>query len=180
LRYIIYDLEATCWRGRPPHGINEIIEIGAYKINEFGEVLGIFNKFVKPTLNPILSDFCKSLTSITQEDINRAKTYPFVIESFQEFIDIDDDNFVLCAWGKFDVQMLKINCDLHKLDDTWLDNNINVKDQYQRIKGPLKHGGLKNTIKMEGMEFTGIHHRAIADAENLAKIFIKYIDEWVV
>lgn len=180
MRYIIYDLEATCWRGRPPHGINEIIEIGAYKLNDYGEVLGVFNKFVKPTLNPILSDFCKSLTSIKQEDVNRAKTYPAVIEQFQDFIEIENDDYCLCAWGKFDVQMLSINCNLHKLDTDWLDLNINVKDQYARIKGEQKLGGLKNTIKMEGMEFTGIHHRAISDAENLAKIFIKYIDEWIV
>jgi hypothetical protein len=32
MNFIIFDLEATCWMGRPPHGINEIIEIGAVKV----------------------------------------------------------------------------------------------------------------------------------------------------
>jgi inhibitor of KinA sporulation pathway (predicted exonuclease) len=41
-----------------------------------------------------------------------------------------------------------------------------------------KKTGLKATIKREGFEFTGIHHRAVSDAENTAKIFIKYIDMW--
>jgi 3'-5' exoribonuclease 1 len=180
LRYIIYDLEATCWRGRPPHGINEVIEIGAYKVNEYGEVLGMFNKFIKPMLNPVLSEFCKSLTSISQDNVDKAKMYPNVIQEFQDFINIDDDNYQLCAWGKFDVQLLRVNSVLHKMEIDWLENNINVKDQYHRIKGEHKLSGLKNTIKTEGMEFTGIQHRAISDAENLAKIFIKYIDEWVI
>lgn len=177
MKFIIYDLEATCWRGRPPHGANEIIEIGAYKINQFGEVLDIFNKFIKPTVNPILSEFCKKLTSISQQDVDKAKTFPHTIQDFQDWIDIDED-YMLCSWGKFDVQLLKNDCILHKLDTEWLDSNMNVKGQYHEIKGEHKLTGLKNTIKHEGMEFTGIHHRAISDAENLAKIFIKYIDMW--
>ena len=57
MNYILYDLEATCWLGRPPKGIQEIIEIGAVKVNEYGEVLGEYNKFVQPTVNKKLS--CK-------------------------------------------------------------------------------------------------------------------------
>ena len=48
------------------------------------------------------------------------------------------------------------------------------------MKADKVERGLKAITKKEGFEFTGIHHRAIADAENLAKIVAKYIDEWVV
>ncbi len=178
MNFIVYDLEATCWRGRPPHGINEIIEIGAVKINPLGEILGSYNKFIKPSVNPILSEFCKSLTSITQQDVDRAKDFPTTIEDFQDWINIHEEDYMLCAWGKFDVQLLQTNCKLHKIDIDWLDYNMNVKDNYHAMKGEHKLSGLKNTITHEGLEFTGIHHRAISDAENLAKIFIKYIDEW--
>ncbi len=178
MNFIIYDLEATCWLGRPPHGVNEVIEIGAYKIDEFGDVKSIFNKFIKPTVNPILSDFCKKLTSISQEDVDKSKTFPNVIEEFKDWIEIEED-YRLCSWGKFDVQLLRNDCILHKLEDDWLEHYLNVKGQYHEIKGEHKLTGLKNTIKHEGMEFTGIHHRAISDAENLAKIFVKYIDDWV-
>lgn len=177
VNFIIFDLEATCWRGHPPHGHNEVIEIGAYKINPFGEVLGKFSHFIKPTVNPILSDFCKSLTSIKQEEVDRAKVFPKVVEEFQNWVDIDT-NYKLCCWGKFDITLLKNDCKLHKLEDDWLDENINLKNQYHEIKGEHKLGGLKNTLKHEGFEFTGVHHRAIYDAENLAKIFVKFIDEW--
>ena len=42
-----------------------------------------------------------------------------------------------------------------------------------------RYTGLKTTLKREGFEFEGVHHRAISDAENLCKIFVKYLDEWV-
>jgi 3'-5' exoribonuclease 1 len=177
VNFIIYDLEATCWLGRPPHGVNEVIEIGAYKVNELGEDLGVFSRFIKPTVNPLLSDFCKKLTSIKQDDVDRAKNFIGVIQDFQDWIDMDED-YLLCSWGKFDIQLLKNDCMLHKLETDWLDHNLNVKGQYHDIKGEHKLTGLKNTLKNEGLEFTGIHHRAISDAENLGKIFIKYIDEW--
>lgn len=180
MNYIIFDLEASCWLGRPPHGINEVIEIGALKINEYGEVLSSFNKFVKPTVNPILSDFCKKLTSISQDDIDRSKTFPHVIAQFQEWIDIYDEPYCLVSWGKYDKRQLQGDCRLHKLDDEWLEYHINLKDQYKDLKRLPDGPGLKKAVKMEGFEFTGIHHRAIADAENTAKIFIKYIDAWTI
>ena len=75
----MFDLEATCWLGRPPHGVTEIIEIGAVKYNGYGEELGVFNQFIKPTVNPLLSPFCTKLTSITQENVDRSKTFDMTI-----------------------------------------------------------------------------------------------------
>lgn len=179
MKYILYDLEATCWLGRPPKGIQEIIEIGAVKVNEYGEVIGEYNRFVRPTVNTKLSSFCTKLTTITQQDVDKAQTFPYVGKDFQDWIDIYDDDYVLCAWGEFDIRMLKKDCDLHKMDTDWLHSFSNIKRQYQILKKLDKGTGLKKTTHAEGFEFTGKHHRAIADAENLAKIFCKYIDEWV-
>jgi inhibitor of KinA sporulation pathway (predicted exonuclease) len=38
--------------------------------------------------------------------------------------------------------------------------------------------GLKRAVEREDIEFTGIHHRGISDAENLAKLFLKYLGNW--
>lgn len=177
MNFIIFDLEATCWLGRPPHGANEIIEIGAVKVNRFGEHLDRYNSFVRPTVNPILSAFCTKLTTITQENVNGCPTFPVVYQRFLDWINVDED-FILCSWGAFDIQMLRNDCKLHKLDEEWLGDNINLKAQYSEIKTSVKKTGLKTTLKREGFEFTGTHHRAIADAENLCKIFEKFADEW--
>ncbi|HMR88987.1 MAG TPA: 3'-5' exonuclease [Saprospiraceae bacterium] len=179
MNYIIFDLEASCWLGRPPHGINEVIEIGAVKVNDYNEVESIFSKFIKPTVNPILSDFCTRLTSITQTDVDRSKTFPFIIQEFMDWIGIDED-FVLISWGKYDKQQLIQDCELHKMETEWLEHHFNLKPAYRALKDLKDEPGLKKAVKLEGFEFTGIHHRAISDAENTAKIFIKYFKEWSV
>lgn len=180
MKYIIFDLEASCWLGRPPHGVNEIIEIGAVKVNDYGEVVSTFIRFVKPTINPTLSDFCKKLTSISQENVDKSKTFPAIIQEFQDWIGIDEESYVLISWGKYDKTQLHDDCILHKLDTEWLDHHYNLKPAYRALKNLKDEPGLKKAVKLEGFEFTGIHHRAISDAENLAKIFIKYFKEWSV
>jgi len=69
--FIIYDLEATCWRSRAPKQV-EIIEIGAVKVDENLEIISEFCLFVRPLLHPEISKFCTQLTSITQNDIEGA------------------------------------------------------------------------------------------------------------
>ncbi len=177
--FIIYDLEATCWLGRPPGGYNEIIEIGAFKINMFGEVVGKFSRFVKPTVNPILSGFCKKLTKIEQTDVDKAASFPYVIDDFKDWIFEESEDYILGSWGKFDKQLIINDCELHRLEHEWVEPHINVKKQYHTNRKNEKERGLKVSLEKEGLEFSGIEHRAISDAENLSKIFIKYIDEWV-
>jgi 3'-5' exoribonuclease 1 len=63
MNYVIVDLEATCWEGRDSSR-NEIIEIGAVLVNEQQEILSEFEQFVRPLMNPVLSEFCKNLTTI--------------------------------------------------------------------------------------------------------------------
>ncbi len=180
MNFIIYDLEATCWNGYAPANTSEIIEIGAIRMNGFGEVTGEYNRFVQPILHPLLSPYCRELTSIEQSNVDRAKKFDQVIEEFQNWIGIfDDENYLLCSWGRFDQEMLERDCRLHNVDLDWCAQHIDIKDQYKKIKKLDKPWGLKKTIDREGFEFDGIQHRAISDAMNLSKIFLRYLDEWM-
>jgi 3'-5' exoribonuclease 1 len=176
--FIVYDLEATCWEGRPPGKVQEIIEVGAIKVNRYGELLDSFCKFVRPVLSPNLSLFCRQLTGIDQIQVNRAGEFPEVIEAFQDWIDIYDEDYTLCSWGSFDKKMLIQDCELHDMESHWVEPHINIKRQYQEIKRLHRSRGLKVAVEKEGFEFTGEHHRGIDDARNLAKIFVKYLDDW--
>lgn len=178
MNFIIYDLEATCWLGRPPSLIQEIIEIGAVRLNGYGEVEGTFNSFVKPKVNPRLSSFCTELTTIRQEDVDRARYFPHVVEAFQDWAEVFDEDYLLCSWGDFDKKMLISDCKLHQLEYDWVDSYINLKEQYREIKRLRQAKGLKSVVNAEGFEFIGTHHRGIDDAKNLALIFTKYLDEW--
>ncbi len=178
MNFIIFDLEATCWEGRPNGLAQETIEIGAVCMDNYGEILGSYNRFIKPVLNPFLSPFCKELTTISQEEIDKARTFPDVIEEFQDWVDIYESEYLLCSWGSFDKKMLISDCILHKLEYDWVEKHINLKKQYHSIKRLHRPCGLKKAVRKEGFEFTGIHHRGISDAENLAKVFRKHLDVW--
>ena len=67
---------------------------------------------------------------------------------------------------------------MHKLEDYWLDEHIDLKNQYQEIKGLPKKRGLKSAVKHEGYEWEGEQHRALTDAKNTAKVFQSLIDMW--
>ena len=178
LNYIIYDLEATCWEGGPEEKEMEIIEIGAFRLNDFGEVRGKFSRFVRPILNPTLSDFCMGLTSIKQVEVNRADTYPSVIEEFKTWAHVDQEEYALCSWGSFDRKMLIKDCQLHDLEHRWAKQHINLKEQYMKINRLHRSMGLKAALKREGLEFVGTPHRGISDAENTVGIFLKYFGVW--
>jgi inhibitor of KinA sporulation pathway (predicted exonuclease) len=178
MNYVIYDLEATCWENPPPNYVQETIEIGAFRLNHFGEVRGKFNRFVRPILHPTLSPFCRQLTGIEQSDINRARDFSEVIEEFQDWARIEEDDYVLCSWGSFDRKMLINDCKLHKTDPSWVERHANLKEQYRIIKRMRQGVGLRKAVEKEGILFTGQHHRGISDAENLVKLFLKYLGHW--
>nr|MBS0036625.1 exonuclease domain-containing protein [Saprospiraceae bacterium] len=178
MNYIVFDLEASCWKFPKDREEQEIIEIGAVKLNAYGEAVDTFQSFVKPVLHPVLSHFCVELTGIDQEMVNRAPTFSKVAYRFEEWLG-SEGHYGIAAWGKFDELMLKINCRQHRMEEFWVGDVVNLKKQYADIKGLKNPIGLKKAVTMEGFEFEGDHHRAIDDAKNTAKIFAKYLDDWV-
>ncbi len=56
---IVVDIEATCWKGKPPIGMkSEIIEVGVCTLNtQTGEILNNKGILVKPE-NSEISKFC--------------------------------------------------------------------------------------------------------------------------
>jgi inhibitor of KinA sporulation pathway (predicted exonuclease) len=75
MQHIVFDLEATCWEGNLMGREQEIIEIGAIRIDSFGRHLDLFQKFVKPVRHPSLSVYLRKLTGINQEDIDHAQPF---------------------------------------------------------------------------------------------------------
>lgn len=178
MNYIILDLEATCWKDRSLNNPNEIIEIGAVKIDEHGEIIDEFCQFIRPKLNPILSEFCTELTTIEQSDIDCSEAYNVVLKNFWDWIDLSQPYF-LCSWGYYDKKQFILDCDLYKLDTKWLDPHISLKHQYAEINKLRRPIGMGGALKREGIKLQGTHHRGIDDARNIAKIFQVHLQSWV-
>jgi len=53
MKYIIVDLEATCWQKKEGRQ-NEIIEIGAVCIDEAGNSISEFNQLITPVTSKLI------------------------------------------------------------------------------------------------------------------------------
>jgi len=179
--YLIIDLEATCWSKDTPEGRiksnrneNEIIEIGAAIVSHDFQILHSIGFFVKPTINPILSDFCKTLTSIQQSDVDNAETLNIVWPKFEDEIlklgGYPVREMMFCSWGYYDCRQLVRDCKRQKIQFPFT-FHINIKEEFAQLK-QIKPCGTMQALKLCGLQFDGVHHRGIDDAKNIARIFV--------
>lgn len=170
--YIIFDLEATCWEEKNDK-IKEVIEIGAVKLDETLEITNIFSEFIKPTIYPILSEFCNSLTSIKQEDIDDAKYFNEAIKDFEDWILSIGDNVKLISWGHYDKKQILEESAVKNYSGKiieLLENHISLKHEFARIRKE-RTCGMKKALNKLNLPLEGTHHRGIDDAKNIARIF---------
>ncbi|MBK8955551.1 MAG: exonuclease domain-containing protein [Saprospiraceae bacterium] len=179
MHYIILDLEATCWNDTIQNREQEIIEIAACRINAYGKIENTFTSLIKPQKYPLLSSYCKQLTGIEQIEVDRAKKFDWVLNEFLNWCEYDEINpLSIFTWGKTDLQLLTQSCDIYQLEMDWLGQYVDMKSIYARMKGLPKLVGLDKALMLENFEFEGNRHRALPDAVNLAKIFVKYLEEF--
>lgn len=177
-KYLVIDLEATT-DGKGNVGVDqEIIEIGCVLVSEDGRFFsrGDYNQFVRPINNPILSDFCKDLTHITQDDVDFVKPFPGAILDLENWLWEEHHVFlkdlVVCAWGD-DKDILKLECKNKNMEYIFGPSR-NIALEY-KAKFHKNHASLKSALDFFGMTFEGTPHRALSDANNAAKIFVEHI-----
>lgn len=181
--YILFDLEATCWEREACNGrIGEIIEIGAVKLGENTEQLDTFQTFIKPTKNPILSEFCVGLTTIKQSDVDSAPYFAEAMLSFEDWICGENGDFsdiMLISWGYYDKNAILQECNLkHYYGNiiSMLKNHRSLKHDFAKFRS--KRCGMEKALEILGIPLEGTHHRGIDDALNIAKIFKAVFEEW--
>ncbi|KAG0271983.1 3'-5' exoribonuclease 1, partial [Linnemannia exigua] len=85
--YLCFDVEATCELGFRFEFPSEVIEFPVVLLDGSTlEIVDEFHSYVRPTHRPILSDFCKELTGISQETVDNAPTFVEVLERFEEWL----------------------------------------------------------------------------------------------
>lgn len=169
MRYIVVDVEATCWENVRDFGRMEIIEIGAVELPKADSVpTRDFGCFIRPVAEPLLSEFCCRLTTIRQQDVDQADIFSVVFHEFLEWI--GHEPFVLCSWGGYDLTQFRIDCGRHgmKLPPSF-ERHINLKKEFARARG-TKVCGMARALAHAGLPLHGTHHRGIDDARNIARL----------
>lgn len=169
MRYVVVDLEATCWEQGNNRDRMEIIEIGAVLLQTSGgPASGEFDSFVRPVESPELSAFCTQLTSIRQEDVDGADLFPEVFRRFLAWI--GPEPFTLCSWGAYDLNQLRLDCRRHGIEmPASFERHVNLKERHARLRR-IKAMGMKGALAKEGIPLEGTHHRGLDDARNIAKL----------
>ncbi len=170
---LVIDLEATCWEQRSPEQRNEIIEIGCAIVRD-NEITFNESWFVRPSLNPQLSDFCRELTTIKQSDVDSAPLFPEALRNFtlqmEQVTGLKIVQLPFVSWGDYDRKQLHSDCALHGIDYPF-GEHFNLK-QFFRDKYKTKRAGVKDALRTLSLEFQGTHHRGKSDAFNIARIFL--------
>ncbi len=175
MKYIVYDLELNSkpFKSNVP---NEIIEIGAIKINNGLEVEDTFQSFVKPRHFKKLFPVVRKKTNISQEHINNADCFKDIIKRFRNWI---GEDYLLVSWGHDDIHHLFQNCKYNRINTNWLNKNIDLQKQFSSIND-LPQGqrlSLENALKFCGIKIGEDLHRALTDAEYTSRIFTGVFDK---
>lgn len=178
--YLIIDVEATCWeKGFSKDGKgnqHEIIEIGLAILSPDKVLLHNEGWFVRPILHPELSEFCKTLTSISQSDVDTAQKFPEVMRQVEGMItEVTGQSIKEClfvSWGDYDRNQFESDCTLHTYPYPF-GNHFNLKRDFMN-KYSLKRAGVKRALEKLNLSFQGTHHRGVDDAMNISRIFREY------
>lgn len=181
-KYIVFDLEATCWENafQDRQQEMETIEIGAVLVDEQFRVLDQFQTFVKPFVHPLLGEFCKSLTSIRQDQVDNAPSFAeafprflawgkTAVEQEQQTSSAVSFSPIFASWGNYDYEQLERDCARLNMTMFAKDLHLNAKDMYKNYTGK-KGRGLGLELKRQNLSFDGVAHRGIDDARMVAKL----------
>ena len=173
--FYILDVEYTSWQGSLQSNWSksdqwrEIIEIGSIYVklvNDNYEVASDFNCFIRPILNPVLSNYIIELTGITQNKIDiLGKSIKDISKDLNSFFDKN----VPIIFNGDDGEVFRDNCIINNLEyPDWLSRAFNFrpllssnlkKDQSILISSQLP--------KISQIEDLHSHHSAIGDCKSI-------------
>lgn len=179
--YVIFDLEwNNAYDYKLGKGINEIIEIGAVKLNEKLNIVDTFKQLIKPKHSKLSSRF-KRLTHISAEEI-KEKGIPLgdAVADFSQWS--GRENSVFMSWSNSDLYVLTDNfkkilntsgidfikryADVQKYCQSFLEDN-----------GPNQIGLSRCAEMLEISVNNENLHRALEDCYLAAECFKKVFDK---
>lgn len=168
---LVLDLEATCCDLKTIKSHRtEIIEIGAVMVDvENLTPSSEFQTFIKPVRHPTLTEFCRQLTSISQEQVDAAPIYPEAITQFQGWL-ANYPNFIFGSWGDYDRRQFKQDSKFHRLPYPIASEHLNLKKKFAENQQLDRPYGMAHALKFVGLPLDGTHHRGIDDARNIVKL----------
>ena len=181
MNYIIMDLEWNNAYCKKKKGfMNEIIEIGAVKLDDNLNVVDTFSMFIKAQLGKKLHSRVKELTNITNDDISSGTPFSQTMSLFRKWS--SGPNTVFLTWGDTDIRVLIEN--FRYFNDIsfipFLSNYVNLQKYAQAFMNISKADqiGLSAAAEKLGINLENYSlHRALDDSLLTADLFKKIYNE---
>ncbi len=175
MNYIVLDME---WNqsypkeddSRKKKVKNEIIEIGAIKLNESLECVSGYKRLVRPVFIKKLNSHVKKLTGITKEMLMEGGFFPEVIDEFREWC---GEDMCIITWGYDDIPMLVSCLKMYGLEHDWIGKCYNLQVIFNaQTDGGTNQRSLKSALEHFGVAMDEEHpwHDALNDAYYTAVI----------
>lgn len=173
---LVVDLEATCDEAtadrpsRVPKHEMETIEVGAVLVETATLApIGELCQFVRPVRHPVLTPFCRELTTIRQEDVDAAPTFPDAMANVARFL--EGRRALFCSWGDYDKNQLAQDASHHRIRIPFgVQAHLNLKKKLSEVLGIPKKLGMAGALRHVGLALEGTHHRGVDDARNIARL----------
>jgi len=179
--FFVIDLEETCmnYEAIDPQ---EVIEFSAIAISAAtGQIQSEFHIFVKPEINPRLTEYCIETTGITQENVDSGVEFTKCMDLVDEWLDSLKCNSgeVSYTWVSLNDRdlgtLLPAQFELHKCSlpmafQQW----VNVKEVFFAAY-KVKPTGLMSMLDELSLELTGLQHGGIDACRNVGKIVTRMI-----
>ncbi len=155
----------------------EVIEIGAVRLDENFQQEAEFQCYVKPEYGSIKKHIT-SLTGITQAMVADKKTYA---ACFQDFVDwVGEEETKIYSWSMSDIKQLRSECryKLPDFDIDWLNARwVDLQQEFDDRLGLHNSLALKHALGAMDHKFEGTQHTALADAINTSAILTLMQDD---
>ena len=178
--YIVLDMEWNQpWPGSPsakkvlPVAIRgEIIQIGAVRVTEEGQVADEFQVMIRPKYYRHLNRRVSKLTGIKESRLKEEGIpFPDAMEDFRNWC---GEDIVFLTWGFDDIGILRENMQLFNLPTDWTGRWYNAQMIFNaQTDGSNAQKALKTAMEIFGIEATRPAHDALGDAYHTALICAK-------
>jgi sporulation inhibitor KapD len=146
----------------------EIIEAGVVLVED-GKIIRQYRSFVKPEINPTLTERCKRFLQICQEDVDQGITFRELIQTLHSFYRLGST--VVVTWGNMDMVVLRKSCRYWNIPFPFEGRERDLSIEYMRFYGERNQTGLTKALEQYGKKEKRKHHRALEDALMTFEIF---------
>ena len=159
---------------------NEIIEIGAIKLDKHLNITDRFKLYVCPEYNHQITPTIMRLTGIHTSTVLEANTFEYALRKFVEWIGSDPGTRIY-SWSNNDLTQIKKECKFKGVPfpdcmNKWLDIQ-KVFPRIMKIHNGQKRIALNEAVRYFDIEFNKKEaHDALYDAEVTAQIVVHFLN----